>query len=263
MEIFFRQDILAEATPLDQERDQHFAATLAQRRIFSRMVVEGQIFDIFTPQGGVRRPDTPDRAEREVHGSRDVAVVASILNTHTEGDIAGGPPTDMPYVTEDVITDEVPTLLEVGAVQNQSFIPESADFDTLVPNSQLYAESIYRLQLRVELPAQTATDSPSIERPTADLMAEAAPDMPSITEGVITDDAPTRFEVDTAENQSFVLGSADLDTLVPTLQLYLESIYLLQLHAQATDSPSIERPTADSTAETAPDMPLYNRRCCH
>ncbi|KAJ7853958.1 hypothetical protein B0H14DRAFT_2757408 [Mycena olivaceomarginata] len=62
-------------------------------------------------------------------------------------------------------------------------------------------------------------------------------------EGDLAGEAPTRFEFDAAENQPFIPGSADLDTLVPNLQLHA---YHLQLPAQTTtDFPSVEHPAAD------------------
>ncbi|KAJ7874191.1 hypothetical protein B0H14DRAFT_2569370 [Mycena olivaceomarginata] len=73
----------------------------------------------------------------------------------------------------------------------------------LEPNLQLQSESSYHLHLS----AQATTDSPSIEPPTADSTLsqsptwEAAPNMPSMTEGVITDEVPTGLAVDAAQNQ--------------------------------------------------------------
>ncbi|KAJ7836088.1 hypothetical protein B0H13DRAFT_2678232 [Mycena leptocephala] len=143
-----------------------------QKLVQRRRVPPGMVRTASNSCSSYLRPTSePDQAERELEGSRDGDLIASMLNTYTE-----------------------PTRFEVDAAENQPSILEHAYLDTLEPNLQLQSESSYRLHLS----AQATTDSPSIEPPTADSTLlqsptwETAP--PSMTEGVIT-------AVDAAQNQ--------------------------------------------------------------
>ncbi|KAJ7788047.1 hypothetical protein B0H14DRAFT_2950503 [Mycena olivaceomarginata] len=152
-----------------------------QKLVQRRRVPPGMVRTASNSCSSYLRPTSePDQAERELEGSRDGDLIASMLYTYTE-----------------------PTRFEVDAAENQQSILEHAYLDTLEPNLQLQSESSYHLHFS----AQATTDSPSIEPPTADSTLsqsptwEAAPNMPSMTEGVITDEVPTGLAVDAAQNQ--------------------------------------------------------------
>ncbi|KAJ7816164.1 hypothetical protein B0H14DRAFT_3475563 [Mycena olivaceomarginata] len=85
------------------------------------------------------------------------------------------------------------------------------------------AENQARIQAGPELDMlRTQTTTGRIEHFAADpkisrlsrlssLAAETAPDTPSVTEGVLTGEAPTRFEVDASQNQPLGMMSPQCD----------------------------------------------------